>query len=116
MNTETTFGLEDQIESRIYRQLFFSHVGVVILSAAIVSILLLGITSIPSWISVASSLAIAAIAITFVVAAALTLWRKNQLSIQNRVQCLVLTLSLSMLQMIFLSPVFICIFAPTLRL
>ncbi|MGV3484240.1 MAG: hypothetical protein ACO1RT_07470 [Planctomycetaceae bacterium] len=99
-----------------YRRLFFAHVGAVVLTAALVVPLLLGIASIPSWLSASYCVAIATVAITFVAAAVKSMRHNRGLRISTRIECLFLTLGLSMVQGIFVLPVLICIYAPTLRL
>lgn len=97
------------------RRLFHAHVGAVVLSAAVVVPLLLGVVSIPSWVSVAYCAVIAAVAIAFVVAAFSNARATNGRSVNERIECLVVSLALAVLQMVFILPVLICIFAPTFR-
>ncbi len=93
-----------------FRRLFFVHVGAVVLTAALVVPLLLEITSIPSWLSVAYCVVIAAVAIAFNVAAMRIVGHRRGMRL-----CLALTLGLSLAQVIFILPVIVCIYAPTFR-
>lgn len=116
MNTESpTIVAGDQNELNGYRRLFFAHVGTIVLTAALVVPLLLGVTSIPSWLSVGYCVVIATVAIAFVAAAIKNMRDNRGMHVANRIQGLVLTLALSMVQAIFVLPVLICIFAPTFR-
>ena len=98
------------------RRMFRVHVGAVVLTAALVVPLLLGITSIPSWVSVAYCVVIATVAITFVASAVKNARDHREVNASNRIEFLVVTLALSTLQVIFILPVLICVYAPTLRL
>ena len=98
------------------RRMFRAHVGAVVLTAALVGPLLLGITSIPAWVSATYCLVIVMIAFTFVVSAVKNTRANRDLNLSNRIEFLVVTLALSMLQAIFILPVLICVYAPTLRL
>ncbi len=89
-----------------FRRLFFIHVGTVVFTAALVAPLLLGIASIPSWLSVAYCVVIAASALAFLAAAARIVAQHGGTRL-----CLALTLGLSGAQAIFVIPVLICIFA-----
>ena len=116
MNADSpTVGTGNQNALSYYRRLFFVHVGTVVITAALVVPLLLGVASIPSWLSVAYCVAIAIVALTFVVAAIYNMRDNRGIRVANRIECLVLTLALSMVQVIFVLPVLICIFAPTFR-
>jgi len=106
---------EDQNTLNDYRRLFFTHVGTVVLTAAIVVPLLLGVASIPSWVSIAYCVAIVTVALTFIVAAINNMRNNHQIHFANRIERFVLTFALSMVQVIFVLPVLICIFAPTFR-
>ena len=97
------------------RRLFHAHVGAVVLTAAVVVPLLLGVVSIPSWVSVAYCFVIATVAIAFVAAAVNNARAISGRSAFERVEYLTVSLALAMLQVIFVLPVLICIFAPTFR-
>ncbi len=117
MNTESpTVVIGDQDALNDYRRLFFAHVGAVVLTAAFVVPLLLRIASMPAWLSVTYCVVIATVAITFVAAVVKSMRCNQGMRVSNRIQCMVLTLSLSTLQAIFVLPVLICVYAPTLRL
>ena len=49
-----------------YRRLFFAHVGAVVLTGALVVPLLLGVTAIPSWVSVSYCVIIATVPLSVV--------------------------------------------------
>ena len=116
MNTDLSAVVsEDRNAQNDYRRLFFAHVGTVILTAALVLPLLLGVTSIPSWFAIAYCIVIAIVAFTFVVAAVANVRDNRGIRVADRVEQLVLTLARSMLQIVFVLPVLICIFAPTFR-
>jgi hypothetical protein len=115
MNADPTTGSGDRNAHNDFRQLFFAHVGTVVLTAALVLPLLLGVASIPSWLSVAYCIVIAIVAFTFVIAAINSIRDNRGIRVAHRIECLALTLALSMLQVIFVLPVIICIFAPTFR-
>ena len=116
MNTDSpTVVTGDQDALNDYRRLFFVHVGTVVLTAALVLPLLLGVASIPSWLSVAYCVAIATVAITFVAAAVKNMRDNRGMRVANRIECRVLALALAMVQVIFVLPGLICIFAPTFR-
>ena len=117
MNTESpaaVLAAKDSLDN--CRRLFHAHVGAVVFTAALVIPLLLGVTSIPSWVSVAYCVVIAVIAIAFVAAAAKNMRSNCGVRVSNRFECLIVTVALSMLQAIFIVPVLICVYAPTLRL
>ena len=97
-------------------RLFRIHVGAVVLTAALVVPLLLGIASIPSWVSITYCVVIAAIAIAFVAVAVRNMRDDRRMRFSNRFEFLVVTFALSVLQAIFILPVVICVYAPTLRL
>ena len=97
------------------RRLFHAHVSAVVLTAAVVAALLLGVASIPSWVSVAYCFVIAAVAIAFVAAAVNNARATSGRSVFERVEYLIVSLALATLQVIFVLPVLICIFAPTFR-
>ncbi len=98
------------------QRLFRVHVGAVVLTAALVVPLLLGITSIPSWVSVTYCVVIAAIAIAFVAVDVRSMLDDRRMRVSNRFEFLVVTFALSVLQAIFILPVLICVYAPNLRL
>jgi predicted ABC-type exoprotein transport system permease subunit len=108
-----TVGDQDGLND--YRRSFFVHVGTVVLTAALVVPLLVGIASIPSWLSVAYCIVIAIVAFTFVLAAINNIRNNRVIRVAHRIECLVLTLALSIVQVVFVLPVLICIFAPTFR-
>ncbi|MEM8672080.1 MAG: hypothetical protein AAGG48_31480 [Planctomycetota bacterium] len=93
-----------------FRRLFFTHVGTLVLTAALVAPLILGIASIPAWVSVAYCVVIGVAAFAYI-AASIKVIRGNH----GSHLCLVLTLGLSVAQLIFTLPVIICFFAPTFR-
>ena len=99
-----------------YRRMFHVHVGAVVLTAAVVMSLLVSISSIPAWVLIAHCIVIAAAAIAFVAAAIRRLRTNLDSHSANRIEFLIVTLALSMLQAIFILPVLICVYAPTLRL
>lgn len=116
MNADSFAAVDrDQNTSTDFRRLFFAHVFTVVLTAALVAPLLLGVTSIPSWFSVGYCTAIAMVAFAFVVVAIHSVRNLRGIGVANRIQRIMLTLGLSMLQVIFILPVLICIFAPTFR-
>jgi hypothetical protein len=97
------------------RRLFHAHVVAVVLTAAVVAPLLLGVASIPLWVSVACCSIITSVALAFVAAAVNRARAISGRSVYEGVEYLVVPLALAMLQMIFVLPVLICIFAPTFR-
>ena len=86
------------------------------MTAAVVVSLLFGISSIPSWISLAICFVIATVAIAFVIASVKNVRDDSGCGISERVEYLVVTLGLSLAQAIFILPVLVCVFMPTLRL
>ncbi|MDA0660047.1 MAG: hypothetical protein O2931_02565 [Planctomycetota bacterium] len=96
-------------------RLFRAHVAALVFTAAVVVPLLLGTTTIPAWVSITYCIIIAAVAVGFLVAATLHV-RSNRSHKVFGCNSLILALGLSMTQFIFISPVVICVYAPTLRL
>lgn len=97
-------------------RLLHAHVGAVVLTAALVVPLLLGIATIPTWVSVAYCIIIATVAIGFVTASVNKMRGDSGMIASKQIEHLVVSFSLSMLQVIFILPVLICVYAPTLRL
>jgi hypothetical protein len=96
--------------------LFRAHVAALVFTAAVVVPLLLGTTSIPAWISTTYCIIIAVLAVGFIVAAAQHVRIDDGRNLFERCNSLVLALGLSMAQLVFIVPVLICVYAPTLRL
>jgi len=106
----------DQSVPNDYRRLFFAQVGAVVVTAVLVAPLLLGVSCIPSWLSAVYCFFIATVAIAFIPTALNSVRRDRGISAPNRIECMALTVGLSIVQIIFILPVLICIYMPTLRL
>lgn len=98
------------------RGLLRAHVAALVVTAAVVVPLLLGTASIPAWVSTMSCIIIASVAIGFVVAAREQARHRTDHNPFQRNESLIVAIGLSIAQLIFIVPVLICVYAPTLRL
>jgi putative flippase GtrA len=98
------------------RRLFYTHVGAVALTAIVVIPLLLGITTIPPWISAIYCCSIAAVAFAFAVYAIVVVRSDKEHRFSQRLECLSVFLGLSLAQAVFVLPVLVCLYMPDLRL
>jgi len=97
-------------------RLFYAHVGAVVLTAVVVVPLLLGITSIPAWVSAVYCVSIATVAFSFAIYAIAVVRNDKERSATQRIECLLVFLGLSLAQAVFVFPVLVCIYMPDLRL
>lgn len=96
------------------RRLFYAHVGALGFTGIVVVPLLLGVTSIPSWVSVAYCSVITAVAIVFVIAAVHLVRNSQGQSVLDRIEYLSVAVGLSMAQVLFVLPVLLCLYTPNL--
>ncbi len=99
-----------------FRHLFYAHVLTLVVTALVVIPLLLGIASIPTWVALAYCAAITVTAIVFVVGAVLRIRITTEATPLQRVERLSVICGLALAQCIFVLPVLICVYAPSLRL
>lgn len=99
-----------------FRRLFYTHVAALVITAIVVVPLLLGVASIPPWVSIAYCLAIAATAVAFMITAVHHLRRNMGGRFSEHAGHLAVIVGLALAQAVFVIPVLICVYAPGLRL
>lgn len=99
-----------------FRRLFHVHVAALVITASVVVPLLLGVASIPFWVSLAYCSVIAVVALAFVVVAIYLIRSSTEPSIAQRIERLSVVVGLSVAQLVFVLPVLICICSPNFRL
>jgi uncharacterized membrane protein YidH (DUF202 family) len=99
-----------------FRRLFYAHVLTLIFTAIVVAPLLLGIASIPTWLPLACCAVITVSAFVFVYGAVHRMRNTTEITASQRLGRLSLVCGLAVAQFIFVLPVFLCIYAPSIRL